>query len=156
MGIAKQPRINPGTIVNNPRLQKLIPKQRREELLALPQQELWDLEEKYDVIIEDMYGCGRIVQQAPMEAFVVLNWQRDSEQALSLERVDLDERRDLLRAITKSPGPFCQYADGSFIRNKTPIDEQPYIDTLKHIDVFEASGRVDFAALSQRLGEIIS
>jgi hypothetical protein len=49
-GIPKLPRINPGTIVNNPRSNNLIPMSRRQELTSLPQTELWDLEKSMMLI----------------------------------------------------------------------------------------------------------
>ncbi|MES9878426.1 MAG: HprK-related kinase B [Candidatus Sedimenticola sp. PURPLELP] len=154
-GIPKLPRVNPGTIVHNPRLHPLIPEQQRQSLLALPREELWELEEKYDVLIDQVYGAGRITQQAPLAAFLVLNWHRDSDQPLNLQPVDLAGRDDLLGAIMKSPGPFYQYADGSFYQDETPFDEQPYLETLKNIPVYEASGGIDFNAMAKRLDELM-
>ncbi len=149
-GIAKLPRINPGTIVHNARLQHLIDPQQREQLLKLPPQALWELEDKYDVHVDKVYGAGRIKQQAPLAAFLVLNWQRNSTQALAVEQVDLANRRDLLAAIMKSPGPFYQYADGAFYQPDTAFDEQAYVHALDGVRIYEASGGVDFAALTER------
>ncbi len=154
-GIPKLPRVNPGTIVHNPRLHSLIPKEQRESLLTLPRDELWELEEKYDVLIDQVYGQGRITTQAPLAAFLVLNWKRDSDQALNLQRVNLAERHDLLGAIMKSPGPFYQYTNGSFYQDDMPFDEPAYLDTLKEIPVYEASGSIDFEAMAQNLDEIM-
>jgi len=53
-----------------------------------------------------IYGAGGIVQEAPLWAFLILNWVRDTDAALQLEAVELASRRDLLAAILKSPGPF--------------------------------------------------
>ncbi|MEA2078515.1 MAG: HprK-related kinase B [Pseudomonadota bacterium] len=153
VGIPKLPRINPGTIVHNPRLQQLIEPQRRESLLALPPQELWELEDKYDVDVKTIYGAGRIVQEAPLSAFLILNWQRDADAASQFAAVDLASRRDLLAAIMKSSGPFYQYADGSFFQDDAPLDEQVYLDALDGVSVFEASGQVDFDGLTRRLIE---
>ena len=147
LGIPKLPRINPGTIVHNPRLSVLIPDAQRETLLKLPPQELWEIEDKYDVQVEEVYGAGKIKASAPLTAFLVLNWQRGSEQELTLGAVDLSQRRDLLAAIMKSPGPFYQYADGSFHQDSMPFDEQAYLDALQGVSVYEAKGRVDFAGL---------
>ena len=147
LGIPKLPRINPGTIVHNPRLRVLIPEAERENLLKLPPQELWEIEDKYDVQVEDVYGAGKIIDSAPLAAFLVLNWQRGSEQELALGAVDLSQRRDLLAAIMKSPGPFYQYADGRFHQDTTPFDEQAYLDALQGVAVYEARGGVDFEGL---------
>lgn len=143
-GVPKLPRINPGTIVHSERLKPLIAPARREELLALPQQELWDLEEKYDVDVEALYGRGRIRHQAPLDAVLLLNWSHDSDQPCRLAAVDLQERRDLLAALMKSSGPFYQTIDGRFLDDLRPLDEDAYLARLAGIAVYEVSGRVDF------------
>jgi len=149
-GIPKLPRINPGTIVHNQKLHSLIPEQQRAALLQLPAGELWELEEKYDVHIDRVYGPGRIITEAPLAAFLILDWQRDADGELEVERVDLADHRDLLGALMKSPGPFYQYPDGSFLQDTTAFDEAAYLDTLKGIDVYAARGRIDFSAMSGR------
>ena len=149
-GIPKLPRINPGTIVHNQKLHSLIPAQQREALLQLPAGELWELEEKYDVHVDRVYGPGRIVPEAPLAAFLILDWQRDSEMALEVEQVDLATHRDLLGALMKSPGPFYQYPDGSFQQDDTAFDEPAYLAALENTAVYVARGRVDFSALADR------
>ena len=149
-GIPKLPRINPGTIVHNQKLHSLIPEQQRAALLQLPAGELWELEEKYDVHIDRVYGPGRIITEAPLAAFLILDWQRDADGELEVERVDLADHRDMLGALMKSPGPFYQYPDGSFLQDTTDFDEAAYLDTLKGIDVYAARGRIDFSAMSGR------
>lgn len=149
-GVPKLPRINPGTIVTNPVLEQMIPAPERAKLRSLPKRELWELEEKYDVDIEAVYGAGRIGSQAPLHGFLVLNWQHESDRPLLLQQVDLSQRRDLLAAIMKSPGPFYQYADGGFFQDTTQLDERPYLHLLKCIPVYEATGQIDFAGLKQR------
>jgi HprK-related kinase B len=149
-GMPKLPRVNPGTIVHNPRLHSLIPEHERARLLSMPKDELWEMEDKYDVMIERLYGEGRITPRAPLNAFLVLNWERDSNEALQVNPVRLGERRDLLAAIMKSPGPFYQYADGRFFQDDTPLDEQAYLDALAGVGVYEARGAIDFATLARR------
>ncbi|RDH83512.1 MAG: HprK-related kinase B [endosymbiont of Escarpia spicata] len=149
VGIPKLPRVNPGTIVHNPRLHSLISSEQRESFLALPQDELWHLEDKYDVLVEQVYGPDRITPEAPLSAFLILNWRRDSNEATSVERVDLEQRRDLLTgAIMKSPGPFYQYPDGSFFSDTTELDQAPYPKVLKDVTVYEARGGINFEALT--------
>ena len=148
MGIPKLPRVNPGTIVHNARLQGLIPADQRATLLAMPAAELWHLEDKYDVHMDQVYGPGRVVSEAPLGGYLVLNWHRDSDAALRVEPVTLDNRRDLLAAIMKSPGPFYQYPDGSFHRDDAAFDERSYLDVLQGVAIYEVSGRVDFDLLA--------
>ena len=149
-GIPKLPRINPGTIVHNKRLQGLIPAQQRKALLQLPSSELWELEDKYDVHIDRIYGSGRIIPEAPLSAFLILDWQRDGERELQLERVDLTVQRDLLGALMKSPGPFYQHPDGTFQQDTAVFDDASYLAALEQVPVYVARGRVDFSTLSDR------
>jgi HprK-related kinase B len=155
-GIPKLPRINPGTIVHNQKLHSLITEQQREALLQLPAAELWEIEEKYDVHIDRVYGSGRIIPEAPLAAFLILDWQRDSDRELEVEQVDLATDRDLLAALMKSPGPFYQYPDGTFQQDTAALDETAYLDALQDITVYVARGRVDFSGLSERcLSELL-
>lgn len=147
VGIPKLPRVNPGTIAHNPRLQSLIPADQLESLLSMPGSELWELEEKYDVMIEQVYSSNKILSLAPLKAFLVLNWRRDSDEKLTLEQVNLAERRDLLGAIMKSPGPFYQLDDDSFYQDTTDFDEQAYLSVFENISVYEAKGGIDFGVL---------
>jgi len=155
-GIAKLPRINPGTIVTNPRLQGLISEKDREQLLALPQQQLWDLEQKYDVDIENIYGEGRIAGAKPLQAFIVLNWQHGSEDDCQVTKVDLNKRRDLLAPIMKSSGPFYQNKTGHFLTKDNALNEQNYLNILSQVSVYEVSGKIDFAALQSYFQQNIS
>jgi len=155
-GIPKLPRINPGTIVHNPALHGLIDAARRKELLALPQQELWHLEEKYDVMIGKVYGEGRIEEEIQLCSFLVLNWSHDSQQETQLDVVDLESRVDLLPAIMKSPGPFMQFEDGVMYRDSRVLDQSPYIEALRGVTILEASGRVNIPLLQKKLYEWVS
>lgn len=147
LGIPKLPRINPGTIVTNARLTGLLDEEREEELLNMEPDDLWHLEEKYDLFIEDIYGPGRISHDAQLTDFWVLNWSRDSLAPTQLTAVSLSGRPDLLAAIMKSPGPFFQTPDGTFWTDSSPLDEAAYLSALDGIKVWEVTGQIDFDAL---------
>jgi len=148
-GIPKLPRVNPGTIVHHPKLKKqLLTEQQCQAYLNLPRDELWDLEEKHDVMVEQVFGKDKIRMQAPLNTFLVLNWDRNSSDALQVNRVDLNQRRDLLQAIMKSPGPFYQHNDESFHQDSRLPDEQQYISTFANVAVYEATGQVNFVKLA--------
>ncbi len=151
VGIPKLPRINPGTIVNNPTLHDLIDPERRAALLALPREELWHLEEKHDVMVSDIYGKDRIAEQVELDVFLVLNWSHDSEEPTSLTQVVLESRTELLPAIMKSPGPFYQFAEGGFYQDSMQLEQQAYLDALQGVIILEASGRVDITELEKQL-----
>jgi HprK-related kinase B len=149
VGVAKMPRINPGTILHNPRLENIIPLAERQKLFALPVQKLWDLEQKYDVDVDTFYGHGRIVNEALLKSFLVLNWQRETTQPLQLKKVQLRERTDLLLAIMKAPGPFFQQGNGQFSTDTYEFDQAAYLKALDLIDVYEATGQIDFKKVAE-------
>ena len=97
----------------------------------------------------------RIIERAPLGAFVVLNWRRDSDQPTELQRVDLEERQDLLSAIMKSPGPFYQDLQGRFLSDQEPLEPRPYQEGLAGVPIYEAKGRLDFAALIPQCLEVL-
>lgn len=150
VGIPKLPRINPGTLVSNPRLEQLLPAQRRQQLQQLPKQELWALEEKHDVDIAALYGKDRIDTSTPtaLASLLILNWQHALQEPTRLQRVDLTQRRDLLPAVMKTPGPFYQDPSGRFQRDDDPLPEGAYLQLFQYVEVFEVTGGVDFDRLA--------
>lgn len=149
LGIPKHPRINPGTILGNPRLTPMLSEARRAALLAMAVDDLWELEEKHDLMIPDIYGTGRLQYEMPVTDFWVLNWARDVDRATELHQVQLEDRPDLLGAIMKSAGPFYQRADGSFLPNGDTPAPAGYLAALRGVRVMEVTGRVDFDAIAK-------
>ena len=137
-GVAKLPRINPGTALNNPSLAGVIPQKERAEFEAMDTNELWDLEHKFDVDITHCYGSGRFSLHGSFDALGILNWHRN-DQETSCKRVDLAQRLDLLAAFKKSTGLFY-LPDGQ----KRDYSDEAYLKELAGVKVFELSGGVDF------------
>lgn len=147
VGTAKLPRVNSATLLYSPRLQSQISPEKRERWLALSPKELWQLTEKHDLDVARAYGPGRIVRKAPLGAFIILNWDSESQEPPVITQVNLAVRRDLLGAIMQSPGPFYQYADGSFFQDGTELDEETYLNGLLGVSVYEVRGGEDFDAV---------
>ncbi|WP_022661569.1 HprK-related kinase B [Paucidesulfovibrio longus] len=139
-GVAKQPRINPGTALHNPDLARIVSDEDRVRFMALPADELWNLERKYDGLIDVCYGPGRFVLEAPLHGLVILNWKRDRG-AVVVRRVDPGERVDLLAAFMKPTGLF--YLPADLAAQADPGVEQ-YVELLSRCPLFEISGGVDF------------
>ena len=149
IGIPKLPRVNPGTIVHDPLLRPILSAKRREELLALPQQQLWQLEEKYDVDVQQVYGENKIKQQQQIDGLLIINWSFNSEEPCQIEKINISQRQELLSAVMKSPGPFYQFSDGRFFSDEMQLDKQQYLQKLKQLNVYEATGKVDFEIAMQ-------
>lgn len=143
-GLAKMPRINPGTALADPALRRVVPEAERAAYAVLPQDRLWEVERKYDAVIDDLFGPGRFRLAADLAAAAVLTWRRGGGRT-RVSRVDLCARPDLLGRIIKRPGIFLGSA-----RNPAH-DPETFSRRLRGLPAFEFSGGVDFAAAEDAL-----
>ncbi|QTA83566.1 HprK-related kinase B [Desulfonema limicola] len=139
-GVAKLPRINPGTILNNPNLISLLSKEEKERFSILPLKDLWELEHKYDAPIDQCFGPNRFVLNAPMNALAILNWEKVDEE-MTVRQVNLQEKPGLLPAFMKSTGLFFTPHNGCCMPEPS-IDN--YIKFLSRCSVLEFSGGINF------------
>ncbi|WP_462325667.1 HprK-related kinase B [Desulfoplanes sp.] len=137
-GVAKHPRINPGTALNNPNLAGIVTEEDKKRFQAMSTDELWSLEYKYDALIDECYGPGRFTLEAPLDAVVILNWQRNDEPT-RISTVKLMDRQDLLPAFMKSRGLFYLPL---YDQEEPGIED--YISCLRGCTIIEISGGVDF------------
>lgn len=144
-GVAKMPRINPGTVLHNDSLHAVMSEADRVRFSALPEQELWDLEHKYDAFIDTCFGPGRFRLKCDMAGLAILHWKRDGS-PLGVERVNLRERRDLMPAFMKDVGLFFEMDDPA---HNLDFSEEAYLDLLGDCPVLEFTGGVDFAAAAK-------
>lgn len=139
-GVAKLPRINPGTILNNRDLIEILTEAEKEEFSSMEIEELWQLEHKFDVPIEQCFNGSKFLLKAPMKVLAILNWKRD-DGPTKFKEVDLNFRQDLLPAFMKSTGLFfLPYMN----IETTQATEENYIAMLQYCKVIEFSGSVDF------------
>lgn len=153
-GVAKQPRINPGTVLNNPSLSCLIGDARKAELLAMKKEELWDLEEKYDAPIDTLYGANKFKLVSDLQAIVVLNWSRTGNDKPRIDKVNLTERSELLDAVVKSPGPFHYDQQGQPWGNGILPKKEQYLEHLKSVNIYEITGTVNFEGMADQLVDL--
>ncbi len=139
-GVAKLPRINPGTALNNPNLEKVMSEKDKNLFKTLSPEELWNLEHKYDVFLDQCFGEDRFVLEAKMDCLVILNWDRNKEQ-MEYQEVNLREREDLLQAFMKSLGLFYENEGSLEVHQQEPGF---YLDNLESCKVMEFKGGVDF------------
>ncbi|MCB9570279.1 MAG: HprK-related kinase B [Myxococcales bacterium] len=151
LGIPKHPRVNPGTILNNPALTPLLDPRERAAFGALPEDELRPLEDKRDAVIDRLFGHRRFVLEASPAAALFLRWRPGGGEA-RIDEVDLRARPDLLPLLHKRLGLF-------FWPLEAPADEVAHaalIAALAHVPCFEVSGGIDLesaaAWVRERLG----
>ncbi len=138
-GIPKYPRINPGTVINQPELRNIATAENIARYEAMPIDELWDLEEKYDAFVEDAFGV-KFKLGATMNMFVALDWDRNSDASTVLEKRDPVDCPALVETIMKTPGVMLP---ASSDRIPSAVVE-PYIELLGHCDFYALTGGVDF------------
>ena len=148
-GIPKQPRINPGTIVHNPRLHSLIPAEQRHQLLALSASKLRHLEQKYDADVNQLFHSNCAQAESPLDLLVILNWSAQSEQSTQAQLTTLAQSPKLLPALIKSAGPFFADAQGQFLAHQTVPDAKDYLNQLATLPCLEISGKLDFSKAQQ-------
>lgn len=102
VGLPKMPRVNPGTVLRLPRLRGLIAD--RSGYDAMERDELWDLEEKRDVRIPDIFGSDP-QPQGTLDDVYVLRWTLSggAPQMRGLEGIELAQR---LWHLVRSTGLF--------------------------------------------------
>lgn len=139
-GVPKHPRINPGTILNNPDLAVLLDAEARAEFEALPVDELWQLEHKYDGFIDRCFPSQRFLLHGRLVGLVLLNWTRGAGPTIA-RRIELHAHKQLLPRLIKQPGVF--YLSGG---DSKPHQLASYLDTLDGVPVLELAGGIDFDA----------
>ncbi len=146
-GVAKLPRINPGTALNNPNLAGIMSESDRRRFSGMSEADLWTVEHKYDAPIDACFGDGRFVLEGPMDGLVILNWRRNAGPP-TVSRVDLSRRPDLLPAFMKSTGLFFLPSTGCAMPEPT---EAAYAEHLAACTVWEIGGGIDFEKAAQEL-----
>jgi len=143
LGLAKHPRVNPGTLLNSQRLLFILPEHERKRFDAMPQSQLWDIEQKYDVMIPEVYGENRAALSGCLKNLVLLDWSLEACEPTVLAAVDIEATPGALEGLRKSPGPFFQEADGSFPPEQCR-GADVYAENLRGIKVWRLAGKVDF------------
>lgn len=142
-GVAKLPRVNPGTVLNNDDLCCIIPDADRFRFKQMTTEALWELEHKFDADIEKCFGPDKFSLSAPMNGLVILNWQRDNT-PLMVNHVKIDDRHDLLAAFMKKTGLFyLPKTDDPAV-----FPPEAYLNMLRDVPLIELSGGVDFVRAS--------
>lgn len=143
LGVAKHPRVNPGTLINSERLANLLPAEEHKRFSDMPKRQLWDIEQKYDVLIPAAYGEHKTALSGTLNHLILLDWALDTTAPTALSPVDITTTPEALDGLRKSPGPFFQHADGRFPAEQTPPAER-YAQYLSGVEVLRLTGAIDF------------
>jgi len=132
-------------LLNNPDLAGILPPERQQALAAQSREELWDLEEKYDVMVGSVYGPDRTVYRTALTGLLILNWSwKDGALPTQFQEVRLEQRSDLLDLVMKSPGVFHRDAQGHNASETARPDPAGYLQVARGLRVWEAKGAPNF------------
>jgi len=143
-GIPKQPRVNPGTLLHNPRLSGIL--KHPEYYQTLDDASLRQLEEKYDVMIADHFPNQPYQSEVSLDLLIILDWQVNTAQATQLDVLDLAAQPNYLAAVMKSAGPFYQAPNGKTPDTPSTLNPEDYLALLKDVTILRLTGRIDFKA----------
>ena len=75
----------------------------------MSKEELWRVEDKFDVIMHDSYGADSMIWEADCEFFVILDWNYKSQEPLKCRLTTVGEEPDVLTAVEKDEGFIFQW-----------------------------------------------
>jgi HprK-related kinase B len=140
-GLPKLPRVNPGTLLDGENTRIVLDPVARSRYETLPREELWQVEDKYDLEVDRVLG-RRWLLSGELQAALVLNWRHDGE-GLELQRLTPGQAMAELRQVGKDFGVF----DLRLIsRSDAALGE-----TARRVAFYRVRGRADPARLAREL-----
>jgi HprK-related kinase B len=149
-GVIKSPRACAGTMFGDPRLRALLPAEAVARYAKMPEDELFVLEEKYDVDVDATFGEGRVKDLGRFRRMYCLMWSRRGE-GFAIERIDATSD-----AFWDAFGPNLSRDGGVFDRRQRSSAwgaerKDRYRRGLDGMEVFAVTGRLDFDRIAGAL-----
>jgi HprK-related kinase B len=152
LGYPKQPRVNPGTLLRHPRLADLLSCEERAALLSLPSEQVWLLERKRDIDLDQIYGKGTVELSARLDALVLLKWDLKGR-GFSVRRLDAAAAVANVPFMSRNLGVFDLDRSARVRRLADRLGE--YRELLEGLRVIEVTGGVDFHALVEAVDDLL-
>jgi HprK-related kinase B len=129
------------------------PYQTFRELAAMELSALWALERKRDVDLDAIYGKGTVELSARLRALVLVKWQLGG-QGFAVRRLGTTEAVVNVPLFYKDLGVFDMDRPVQAERAVERLGD--YAELLDRLTVVEVSGRPDFEALVDVVGELLA
>ncbi len=142
VGLPKKPRINPGTILSVPSLHHILSSDEHVFYSSLSRDELWHIEHKFDVEVNDLFGSDTFVLQGKLDSVFLLNWHRNGS-GLSMASIPLEQRSQMLRPHVLNLDIHRRYS-----RNVT-VMETEFDRLCTGVPFHNVTGGVEIAGLGQ-------
>jgi HprK-related kinase B len=140
-GLPKLPRVNPGTLLDGEHTRFILDPAAQDRYAALPREELWQVEEKYDLEVDRVLG-RRWLLSGELKAALVLNWHHQDD-GLHLQRLTPSQALTELKHVSKSFGVF----DMRLVSRSDAALAQ----TARRIPIYRVTGHANPARLAKDL-----
>ena len=140
-GLPKLPRVNPGTLLDGDKTRFILDPASQDRYASLPREELWKVEEKYDIEVDKLLG-RRWLLSGDLKAALVLNWRHGGD-GLRLQRLTPSQALTELKQVSKTFGVF----DMRLVSHK----DSALAQTARRVPVYRVTGRPDPAQLARDL-----
>ncbi len=140
-GLPKLPRVNPGTLLGGERTRGMLDEEARARYEAMPREDLWNVEDKYDLDVERTLG-RRWLLNAPVACVLVLEW-RQGQSGLQVERLRPEQALTSLRGVGKDFGALDQLLTR---RTDTAVRE-----AAERLPVFRITGQPEPGLLARSI-----
>jgi len=87
IGYPKLPRLNPGTMLHNPKLVRLLSMEDRVKFLTMDNEVLWNLEDKRDICLSEIYSSSVLMPFGQLSSILFLNWDRDHDSNMDVKKI---------------------------------------------------------------------
>jgi HprK-related kinase B len=105
VGVPKKPRVNPGTLLRIPSLSPLVTEEERVRYRAMTPEELWALESKHDVDVDELYGPGTTRLSGLLRAIFLLRWS-PLDRGWNVRTLPPGDRAAALEPLLKTAGAY--------------------------------------------------
>jgi HprK-related kinase B len=147
VGVPKRPRVNPGTLMRLSRLTPVASPSDLRRYRRLSPDELWTVEEKWDVDVDAIFGQGTFQLAGRLDAVYMLRWHPREAAGWQVHQLEPAERKTSLAGMAKTVGVYD-------LHPPAPTEQQMLLDTIADtIPIYEVTGRVDVMALRSYLLE---
>jgi HprK-related kinase B len=140
-GLPKLPRVNPGTLLDGEHTRIVLDPTSRQRYESLPREELWQVEDKYDIEVDRVLG-RRWILSGDLKAVLVLNWQHGGE-GIRLQKLTPGQALAEFNHVRKDFGVF----DVRLVSRS----DAAMAETARRVPVYRVTGRADPSRLAEEL-----
>jgi HprK-related kinase B len=144
VGVPKKPRINPGTILAIPSLHDMLSVAELTRYSSMDKEQLWHLESKHDVEVNNIFGTETIAQRGTLKALYLLDWKRIGTELIINEMPPIEGLK-LLRPNVLNLNSYRKYYND-------PLESEVHLFRISQLTkIYHIQGGVNIEGLCKSL-----